>query len=84
MNGYALQQCLREARKAKEAAEAAADAEGGTLGSGGGGADSVREERLKYRQFEQPGTLVTLPSGGCREGWGGGRAAGGQADMFCW
>ncbi|KAG2426955.1 hypothetical protein HXX76_012740 [Chlamydomonas incerta] len=63
LNGYALQQCLREARKAREAAEAAAEAADGTPGSGGGGADSVREERLKYRQFEQPGTLVTLPNG---------------------
>ncbi|KAG2450904.1 hypothetical protein HYH02_004736 [Chlamydomonas schloesseri] len=62
LNGYTLQQCLREARKAREAAEAAADADG-SAASGGGGADSVRDERLKYRQFEQPGTLVTLPNG---------------------
>ncbi|GLC35668.1 hypothetical protein PLESTF_001662800 [Pleodorina starrii] len=63
LNGYALQQCLREARKAREAAEAAADTAAGASGNGGGGADVVREERLRYRQYEQPGTLVTLPNG---------------------
>ncbi|KXZ43087.1 hypothetical protein GPECTOR_102g40 [Gonium pectorale] len=57
LNGYALQQCLREARKVREAAEGA----DGT--SSDGGSDAVREERLRYRQYEQPGTLVTLPSG---------------------
>lgn len=25
--------------------------------------EDVEEERLKYRQYEQPGELVTLPSG---------------------
>ncbi|EFJ40481.1 hypothetical protein VOLCADRAFT_108144 [Volvox carteri f. nagariensis] len=60
LNGYALQQCLREARKAREAAEEAAD---GGAGRGGSGVDAVREERLRYRQYEQPGTLVTLPNG---------------------
>jgi hypothetical protein len=58
-NGYALQQCLREARKAREAAEAADAASGASAES----ADSVREERLRNRQYEQPGTLVTLPNG---------------------
>lgn len=54
MNGYALSKCLKEARKAAAASE---DAEGG------GAEDDVQSARLKYRQFEQPGELVTLPSG---------------------
>lgn len=47
MRGYALQQCLREERKRREAEE---------------GSDEQQQEqqRLKY---EQPGELVTLPSG---------------------
>ncbi|KAG2485435.1 hypothetical protein HYH03_015814 [Edaphochlamys debaryana] len=66
MNGYALQQCLRAARKAREEAEAAAAAaagEGDGAAGGGSGPESVQEERLRLRQFEQPGTLVTMPSG---------------------
>lgn len=51
MSGYALQKCLREARKAREEEE-------------GVGGDDVQEEKIKNRQYEQPGTLVTLPSGG--------------------
>ncbi|KAF6258872.1 hypothetical protein COO60DRAFT_1638843 [Scenedesmus sp. NREL 46B-D3] len=46
MRGYALQQCLREARKKCEAEE--------------GGEEQQERQRLKY---EQPGELVTLPSG---------------------
>eukprot|EP00877_Chromochloris_zofingiensis_P013386 jgi/Chrzof1/8300/Cz03g05120.t1 len=49
LRGYNLQKCLREARQAQDAAE--------------GGAGDVQAERLKYRQYEQPGDLVTLPSG---------------------
>uniref|UniRef100_A0A383WF78 peptidylprolyl isomerase n=1 Tax=Tetradesmus obliquus TaxID=3088 RepID=A0A383WF78_TETOB len=47
MRGYALQQCLREERKRREAEE---------------GSDEQQQEQqgLKY---EQPGELVTLPSG---------------------
>ncbi|GIL92722.1 hypothetical protein Vretimale_11763 [Volvox reticuliferus] len=60
LNGYALQQCLRELRKAREVTEAAAD---GRSDGGGSDTDAVREERLRYRQYEQPGTLVTLPNG---------------------
>eukprot|EP00798_Chlamydomonas_sp_ICE-L_P009432 gene9432-4064_t len=49
MNGYELSKCLRAARKAREEAEeASGDAE---------------DERARIKQFEQPGTLVTLPSG---------------------
>ncbi|KAI8474873.1 MAG: hypothetical protein J3K34DRAFT_517743 [Monoraphidium minutum] len=56
--GYALQQCLRKARAER------GDAEGGDgEGGGGGGADDPQAERLRYRQYEQPGELVTLPSG---------------------
>ncbi|PNH10675.1 Peptidyl-prolyl cis-trans isomerase FKBP16-1, chloroplastic [Tetrabaena socialis] len=58
LGGYRLQQCLREARKAREAAEAEAEAAGGEA------AEAVRAERLRReQQYEQPGTLVTLPSG---------------------
>ncbi|GMH40179.1 hypothetical protein BSKO_08083 [Bryopsis sp. KO-2023] len=48
-NGYALQQCLRDARKQKEEES--------------GSEESARDEYLQTRQFEQPGELVTLPSG---------------------
>ena len=44
-------QCLRKARQGKSDAE------------GGAGADDPEGERLRYRQYEQPGELVTLPSG---------------------
>jgi hypothetical protein len=44
-------QCLRKARQEK------AEAEGGTA------SDDPQEERMRYRQYEQPGELVTLPSG---------------------
>lgn len=68
LNGYTLQTCLREVRKAREAAAAAA-AVGADKGRADAGSSShsssVEEERLKMRQYEQPGTLVTLPSGKC-------------------
>lgn len=74
LNGYALSKCLKEARKAAAASE---DAEGTDAG------DDVQSARLKYRQFEQPGELVTLPSGSlllalllrqCGGGWAGSQA----------
>ncbi|GFR44958.1 hypothetical protein Agub_g6268, partial [Astrephomene gubernaculifera] len=74
LNGYALQQCLREVRRAREASER--ERQAGSSGTAGGSAaagasssssvsdrDAVQEERLRYRQYEQPGTLVTLPNG---------------------
>jgi hypothetical protein len=47
MRGYALQQCLKEERKKREAEE-------------GSDEEQQEQQRLKY---EQPGELVTLPSG---------------------
>jgi hypothetical protein len=51
MRGYNLQQCLRKARQERQAAEGVTEDEG------------VEAERMAYRQYEQPGELVTLPSG---------------------
>eukprot|EP00803_Ostreobium_quekettii_P007037 evm.model.scf_447EXC.2 EVM.evm.TU.scf_447EXC.2 scf_447EXC:14068-17358(-) len=50
MRGYALRQCLREAREKETDVEGSND-------------EDVRGEYLKLRQYEQPGELVTLPSG---------------------
>ena len=73
--GYALQQCLRSARRARQEAEGGEGGGGGEGGEGGNnnsssgsgsgsrGSDDVQGERLRYRQYEQPGELVTLPSG---------------------
>ena len=55
LNGYKLSKCLKEARKAQEEAEAAENVESTSSGS-------VEDAKLKYRQHEQPGELVTLPS----------------------
>ena len=71
MNGYALSKCLKEARRVREEAERAAqgeEGEGGAGPSGAAGSEELREQRLRYRQFIQPGTLVTLPSGGMHGG----------------
>jgi hypothetical protein len=51
LNGYALQQCLKQERLARQSASSEDEAL------------SVEEERIRMRQYEQPGTLVTLPSG---------------------
>ena len=48
MNGYALAQCLKKVKAEKEAAAAA-------------GGEAAGSSDLRY---EQPGQLVTLPSGG--------------------
>ncbi len=67
MNGYALSKCLKAARKAREEAEAAEEAAADSVAGVTSGAGDMSEERLKYRQYEQPGTLVTLPSGARQE-----------------
>ncbi|KAL6754716.1 hypothetical protein V8C86DRAFT_2694997 [Haematococcus lacustris] len=51
--GYALQRCLKKEREARE--QAAVQAGESPL--------SIEDEKLRTRQYEQPGTLVTLPSG---------------------